>query len=1232
MNFRRLKVLCALLCVLCLADVAVWAQSNQGQMAGNVTDPSGATIAGATLTAKNDATGNTYTATSSGAGSYRFPSMEIGRYTLTIAAPGFRKSVNTGIEVQVQNVTAFDVHLGVGSSTESVTVNADAPTIQTQSSDVSGTVNSKQIIELPLALGGVGAMRSPEAFVFLIPGTAGPGSAGSNNGIFISKIGGGQNFANEVLLDGASQTRSENGSSFDEEAPSVEAISEFTVTTSTPSAQYGRTTGGIENFVTKSGTNQYHGTAFEIFQNEVLNANDWFAAGRKALCAPGDNFCRSNNERPTDKKNDYGGSIGGPLSIPHLYNAKDKTFGFFSWEQFKQSTSTALVSNVPTVAEHSGDFSDRLIGGPVLNNGTPVINPCDGSVIQNGQIFDPATSRAVTLPNGNVIRCRTAFPGNIIPTGRFSAVGQNIAKFYPLPTNGNLNSNYVANLPYPIANTTYTFRIDQNVSDKAKIWTTVTGRDNTRRTNPRRFPDPVDSNGSQFQQFTTHFIRVGFDYIFSPNVLNHAVVGFNRTNSQNHTAGALGKINYAQQLGLGNNLFSTNFPRIITSGFNDLSQNSAGDNVDNGIRFADAVSWQKGRNAFTFGFDYRYQQYSPLDFGVQAGEFTFNVNQTKASDNSPYQNGTGIGFASLLLGTSDHADAVFRTHQPRWISNYWAGFVQDDLKISNKLTLNLGIRYDVDQPRKESHDLTSNFSLTAIDPRNGRPGALVFGPTCHCNTRWADTWYKDIAPRLGFAYNPSPRTVFRGGYAILYGPLQYNDFGGGTQQGFAVNPQVNSDGFTPAYQIDSGFPSYARTPNTDAGQFDNGNAAAPAAVTNNYIAAKYGRPALVNQWNFQMQQELAKDLIFTLGYIGQAAQNLRSGIENINNMPKSQFFRGDQLTQFNLGAAGVASPYAGFNGQVQQALRPFPQYSFIATDCCLQNVGHSSYSALVASLERRFSNGLNLQASYTWSKDLTDADSALPGINGGIPQEQDPTDHRSSKSISIQDIPNTFVVSYIYELPFGKDKTFLSQGRLLNEIVGGWQVGGVQRYQSGEPVGFAGATGIPGWDNQISFTRIPGSRIRSNLKHPNFHYLDTPAGANSPGPDPTIDSLFNGLRRPDNAAYAALQPNPAFYDQNASTFRGTGAYSFGNVPRITGEFRNYHYDNEDFSIIKNFTLVERLGFQLKTELLNAFNRHTFNAPSDVTQNFNNPNLNSFGVPRSVINSPRVVQFTGRFTF
>ncbi len=1217
----------------------VFAQTNQGQLAGNVLDPSGATVPGAAITAKSEENGTVYTAKSSAEGNYRFPSIQLGRYTVTTNAPGFKQIVNLGVQVLVGSTTALDINLTAGGATETVTVESDAPKVETESSDVGGTVSDRQIIELPLALGGVGAMRSPEAFAFLIPGTVGPGSGNSNNGIFISKIGGGQNFGNEILLDGASQTRSENGSSFDEEALSVEAISEFKVTTSTPAAEFGRTTGGIENFVTKAGTNHYHGSAFGIFRNEFLDANDWFANGKKAFyTSTGDTVDAFNNRRPSDKEYDFGISAGGPLSIPHLYNGRDRTFGFFSWEQFRLTAGGVATSTVPTVAERAGNFSDQLIGGP---NGQ--INPCDGSAILNGQIFDPATTQIV-----GGFRCRTAFPNNTIPSGRFSAVGQKIAAFYPVPNSNALGGNYSLSSSSSLYNTTYTVRVDHSAGSKDKIFGSYSTRENTRY-NPQNLtlPSPVDPN-VQTQDFLTHFGRGGWDHIFTPSLLNHLNLGYNRSNSINGSIEASTGVNYNPQLGTP---FTTGFPRVDVGGYVSLSRNQLDDEIDNGIRVNDAVSWQKGRNSFKFGVDYRYQQFSPIGHTTENGYLSFQANQTKASQTGAFQNGTGNGFASMLLGLGDYASSQINASQPRWISNYWAGFVQDDFKATNTLVLNIGLRYDIDQPRREAHNRTSNFSPTAIDPKNGLPGALVFGTTCsNCNTRWADTYFKDIAPRIGFAFSPASRNgtfVIRGGFSTLYGPLLYTDFGGGTRTGYVAPTIQSSNGFDPAYSVDGGVKPTIIGTDLDPAFYDSGNANAPTSF-GDYIKPSYGRPAQVNQWNLQMQQELAKDLILTVGYIGSAASHLRSGIENINNMSATNFSRGDALTNYDLTTNGVKSPYTSFNGNVQQALRPFPQYGFIATDCCLQNVGHSSYEALIVSLERRFSKGLNLQASYTWSKDITNADSALPGITAGVNQIQDPFNSKSQKTLSIQDIPHTFVTSFIYELPFGRNKSFLNFGSpIARALVSGFEIGGVLRYQSGQPTSFGGATGIPGWDNFIEFTRVPGSTLASNARRGHIDpFRQLRAGNKLPAPDPNVDSEFNGLQRIDNATYSALQPSPALYDQNHEENRqqhaviscnvpkgqtpppncDNGAYAFGNVPRVTGEVRNYLYNNEDFSFLKKTPLTEGVTLFLKLEMLNAFNRHIFGTPD--TQ----PYDATFGVPTYTIDGPRHMQLTARFQF
>ncbi len=1213
-----------------------YSQSTRGELAGTVADSTGAVVSNATVVAKNDATGGVSKTVTSSSGAYHFTALPIGTYTVTATASGFSTASNNGVAIQVNSTSSLNITLTTGAVTDTVNVDASGGRVETESSDLGGTITAKQIVELPLAIaGGVGALRSPENFVFLVPGTTGPGSGGAQglqgNGVFFSKLGGGQSYGAEILLDGASVTRSENGSSFDETAPSVEALQEFKVTTSTPSAEFGRTTAGIESFVTKNGTNSFHGTAFDIFKNEALDANGWFETELRRRCTPGDEACRRTYATPADKKNDYGGSLGGPIVIPHLYNGHDKTFFFFSWEQFRQTLSASPQATVPTAAERAGDFT-AILGGP-----TAVINPCTGAPVLQNQIFDPATTNStVSATNPGGIPCRFPFAqNNVIPEARFSAASQSLLAALPLPNQaGTPNqygffNNYATKSSFPLINTTETIRVDQTISDNNRIFVSYSSRDNVRQ-GANSLPLPYGNFVPQ--DFFTHYTRAGWDYTITPTLLNHLNLGYNRTNSLNY-APTLGGENVAQQAGIVN-IVSTAFPVLNFDGldsFTNIATGSNGDNIDNGSRIADSISYQHGRHSIKFGVDLRYQQYSTLQKSIPTFNFLRSQTDVARLGSTP-QFQSGNSFASLLLGLPDNANQNAYIHSPRWNSKYFGVFFEDDLKATPNLTLNLGIRYDVDMPRHEATGSTSNFSLTAPDPNaNNLPGALVFGESCHCNTAWADTYYKDIAPRVGFAYqlpNSQGKSVIRGGGALIYGPLQYDDFGGSMTVGYTVPVTASvGDGFSPAFQLDAGFPkAFPTAPNLDPGQLDTGGF---APVAGSYIGKEMGRPSVTYNWSLQIQQEFARDLIFTLGYIGQEAQNLRSALQNINNIPLSAFSYGDHLLE-NVSAGqpaqGIGAPYPTFNGQLYRAIRPFPQYDYIATDCCLQNVGHSSYHALVASMNRRFRNGLNFTASYTWQKNLTDADSALANTNpGGYQQDQNIYDHRLEKSVSYQNIPHTLVISYLYELPFGKNKTFLSRGGALNYLVGGWQIGGIQRYQSGQPVSFGCASGIPGYQNCIRFSRGPAPLANPEYNR-NKHNanaftgiswfgkgLNTPSGTTDPSQAAFIDKNDpkNGYRR--------LTGNVS-YDPYAL---GTG------IDRVTEEVTSPLYLSEDFSLIKNVPIRESLAFQLKIEAIDAFNRHNFTLPQSV-----NPNDSTFGIPQvgSQNLGPRNLQITGRINF
>jgi hypothetical protein len=1285
---RFSSVICFVVGLLLAVGGPAIAQSVRGALAGSVSDPSGAVIPGATISAVNEATGAKSETVSTSAGAYRFAELAPGNYKVTTTAAGFETATASGVLVTVNSTSALNISLKVGAQTETVNVDASGLRVETESSDISGTISSKQIEDLPLSLAaGVGGLRSPETFVFLLPGTTGPGSgtsANTGNGVFFSRLSGGQAYGAEVLLDGASITRSENGSSFDETSPSIEALQEFKVTTSTPSAEFGRTTSGIESFSTKSGSNAFHGTGYLIFKNRVFDANNWYNDGYKAEDCVGVSEVDCQYSKPQDQKYDYGGVFDGPVHSPHIYNGKDRTFFLFAWEKYQLKLGGVSTDTVPTAAERTGNFADVL--GGAIPGGTPypgytydvLVNPCTGLPMQFQQIFDPTTSVQL-VPN---TFCRTQFAGNAFPSSSISAASAKLISGLPLPNRTPLSTDvfgYTGNYVYasvaPNTNVTYSIRIDQNLSDKSKLFASYNTRQNFKLTAAPDFPGLFENN-SYPQTFTTHYARAGWDYSFTPTLLNHVNLGYNRTNSVNISS-ALGKAP-----GIAND-HSSFYPIIYFPSPDAPStwgQQQNGDNVDNGIRINDSVSWEKGRHSFKFGVDIRFQQYSVIQDNVD--DLNFYRDQTSGLNYSCC--GSGDPIASFLLGeVGNGGQTVYNVH-PRWNSHYLGGFFEDDVKWSKNLTLNIGLRYDVDAPRHEATNQTSELSLTAPDSAaGGLPGALVFGTNCHCNTAWADTWYKDIAPRLGFAYilpHTNGKAALRAGAAIIYGPLQYNDFGSDmtfgynqTKSFYAVQYNGGTEGgaFTPAFRLDStsavdptnpsvGFPNVSYAPNLDPTQLTapNGPGSFQAVIPGNgaVIRPKDGRPSMTSNWSLQLQDEVAQDLLFTIGYIGQEAQNLRSGdLSNTNNLSSKYFGMGDLLDDVTynipLGGTsqGVNAPYSTFTGGLGQALRPFPQYDYIQGDCCLENLGHSSYNAMVVSLARRFRNGFNLQASYTWSKDLTDADSAIPFsyVTGNqLEQAQGSSNLKLDKAVSAQNITNQFSLSYLYQLPFGKGRKFLNSNTALDLLIGGWQVGAIQRYSSGQPIGFGCATGIPFYQNCIGFTAGPASDNGLN-------YASAAYQKNKNGPSAfNLESWFKPAYRVPgtNGAGDAGVPlaQSAFVDQNregpgwprpysptcgnpaASNYCSFVPFSFGNVPRETDAIKGPIYKAEDVSLKKEFHIHEGLVFELKGEAFDVLNRHRQGLP-DLSPGDSSETL-GFGVPTYTDYGPRTMQVSGRITF
>ena len=1259
------------------------AQSDRGTIAGTVVDSSGAVVAGASVVVRGADTGNLYKTVSTGGGVYRISDIAIGRYDVTVEAPGFKASVQQGLQVQVNTVTGLNVTLQPGDVKEVVTVQADTPTIETETSDIGTVVGDKQIHDLPLALNSTGQsfVRSPETFIFLTPGATGQGTVGDhgNAGVFETKLSGGQNFGSEILLDGASVQRSDSGTAFDQTAPSVEALTEFKVTAATPSAQFGHTSGGVESFTTKSGTNSYHGSVFELFRNEDLDAMPWIINYQNALAKYDNQQIAAWNQanpgntaelekitrKPRDRQNDFGGALGGPVRIPHLYKGQDKTFFFFAWEQYRnrRGLSNDLVT-LPSSAERSGDFS-ALLGPGLTTGGTnpqPIINPCNGQQVLQGQIFDPSTTQVV---RGQT--CRLPFVGNKISS--LSPVGQRILKYLPQPNRagsgiGGIQNNYLnpAVLDHVITTQT-SFRIDENLTDKNKLFFSYHSREqNFLNGNAFDLPAPLTPS-NYYNYYFTHYLRFGWDYLASPSVLNHLTIGFNRVYTANKGLSVNGS-DWEKVLGISGASGPT-FPQLQFNGgqygigYTSLSSNALSLQVPNALVVADSVSWTRGRHSIRFGFDWRSYQYSLESPGASSPNYIFHARETSFAPVSqqPSASNTGDPFASFLLGLPDQENLTVYSHYSRWAQNYYAAYVQDDFKARRDLTLNLGLRWDIETPRHEAIGAQSVLSLTATNPLTpGQPGALIYGKSA----TGTSTYYKNFGPRVGFAYSPDrlPNTVFRGGYSIYYAPLTYSDFGGNLSSGTTANPNFqNPDNFTPVQSLDAGFPSYTLPGNTHDPTLNTFT-----FNTLSYVAPSYGRPGMVQNWSFEVQHQIATDLIMSIGYVGQHATRLRSNLAQINTPNPQYNHLGANLNLLvtDPSAAPILAslgktvpswfaPGWGSNATIGQLLRPFPQYGNITSNCCLENLGQSTYNALQTTIERRFHNGLNLLASYTFSKTLTDADSSfstLTGFNSNVFGAQNPYNLRGEKAVSYQDIPHTFVLSYLYEFPVGPGKRYLNHG-VASKVLGGWQVGGIHRYQAGSPAIINEyATANPYSTGNYRFSLIPGHSAFGTGRWSPAAQVTANGGrvltSVTPNSNPALPGTANFSGGWDSSCSengaGVFQPNAsgptnanctAFLDPSAGSLAAGGGYVFGNLPTAVSWWRSPGYMNEDFAIIKRTQVAEGKDILLKFDLPNAFNRHTFSGIDG------NPFDSHFGVPGSgggVINGARDIQITARFEF
>ncbi|MEO7650660.1 MAG: hypothetical protein ABIZ80_09335, partial [Bryobacteraceae bacterium] len=854
--------------------------------------------------------------------------------------------------------------------------------------------------DLPIQVGGAGATtaasgrRQPENFIFLTPGVSGiPWS---------KNINGSPDFSQDVLYDGISGQLAVTPGFLAQTSPPYESVEEFKVQNSLFPAEYGRGFGVI-NFTLRSGSNQYHGGLFEFFRNDKLDARPFF-----------------NAVRPRVRFNEWGGSFGGPVVIPKLYNGKDKTFFNFNYTGLRnQPAPNGSFISLPTDAFKQGDFSGyRDAAGAQI------------------PIFDPATTTA----DGT----RTPFANNIIPASRFSSVARNLLPLVPTPDFPGYFNNFLNRTANPIKDYSWSIKGDHIVNTNQRVSVAVWRASTyTPSYSPLGTTTPIGFWG--FNPVTGFGLRSSHDYTIRPNLLHHFGFGYTASNPirqrDTRRGNEIYKLPGVPADSTGFPLFNvTNTYGALALGNSDQQPNDPSQNRN--FALIDNITWIKGRHQFKAGVDFRFFQYDNFAGTVNgglSGAFQFNPLST-ANLSSASSAQQGNGWASLLLGQVYSAQRLIPAPLRRMRNNYYAWYVEDVMKLSRKLTLTLGLRHEIPTVVSEVDSRQSRLNLSLPNPgAGGRLGALEFIKPGELLT---PTYMRAYSPRLGIAYSLNEKTVIRSGFGIFYSPTNASSVGrqsGLFSSGFSFtqNFAQTTSGRVPALILDSGIPVYTGTlPNTDPSLVNNG--------VIEYMNPGAGKPGYMSSWTFNIQRELPGQFLLDLGYIGQKGTALPSGLENLNQVDVKYLSLGNTLNaDINSGAAraaGVALPYAGFTGSVSQALRPYPQYADIRN--LYQPIGWSTYNAMQMRLQKRYHAGFSFLMAYTLSKSLVSGGGYTGlGDDAANSRPLDTNNRKIEKRIAGFDTPHNLVLSWGYELPFGKGKKFLSgAGRGLDMLAGGWQI------------------------------------------------------------------------------------------------------------------------------------------------------------------------------------------------